>query len=90
MNSTFIDSLITAITNTLAPISPIAKAVVPSAGALIVAIVNAVIAGSFNVTSIVTLALGVVLSVVVFLVPNKTIKPAAPAAPVKPVAPTSK
>jgi hypothetical protein len=81
MSTSAIDSLITAILDALAPISPVAKAVVPSAGALVVSLVNALIAGSFNVTSIVTLALGVVLSVVVYLVPNKAQVAQAPFAP---------
>lgn len=72
--------LLDAIGGVVSQLSPTAKAVVavvlPAASSLI----NMAIAGSFNVTSIVVLATGVVTGLGVYFIPNKTKTPA-PAAP---------
>ncbi|MHB1950233.1 MAG: hypothetical protein ACYCQK_02010 [Acidiferrobacteraceae bacterium] len=80
-----ISSLISTLAKAVSGVSPFAKAIVPSAAGLVGALVNMAFAGSFDTTSIVVLAVGVVAAVVTYLVPNRA-KPA----PVKPAAKAKK
>lgn len=75
-----VSSLIALLAQRLGTLSPFAKAVVPSVAGLVGALVNMAFSGSFNVTSIVVLGVGVASALVVYLVPNK---PAAAPTPVK-------
>lgn len=66
-----IDALIVFIAKLLAPLSPLTKAIVAPSAAVITALVNMAIAGSFNVTSIIVLVVGVLAGVATYLIPNK-------------------
>lgn len=52
-------------------LSPMAKAVVAAVLPLASALLNMALSGSFNTTSIVTLATGAVSAIAVYVVPNK-------------------
>lgn len=54
----------------LGPLSPFAKAIVPAALALAVAVVNSVFAGQVDAVSLTIAGSGVVLAAVTFLIPN--------------------
>ncbi|MGH3262326.1 MAG: hypothetical protein ACRDNS_10045, partial [Trebonia sp.] len=60
----------------LSSLSPFAKAIVPSVAGLAGSLVNMAFAGSFDVTSIVVLGVGVASAVVVYFVPNTAAAPA--------------
>ena len=85
-----IQALLDTLGSLVSGVSPFAKAIVPSALALVTALVNMAIAGKFDTTSLVVLACGVVASVATYLIPNleKKAKPA-PAAPSAPSAPSA-
>ena len=84
MLSTAVNTVIDQILGTLDAVSPFAKAVNAAAVQLVGALVNWLIAGSFNAVSI-TLAVGaVVVSVIVYFTSNKTPAPAPAVTAVKP------
>lgn len=85
-----IDSLITVIANLLSPLSPFAKAIVAPAAALLTAVVNMLIAGSFDTTSIVVLGVGVLAGLATFLIPNKAKAKPTPVTPAPIVPPAGK
>lgn len=81
---TALQGLLSAVANIVSGLSPLAKAIVAAALPLASSVLNMVIAGSFNTTSIVVLATGAVSALAVFIVPNKAKAKAAPT-PVAPV-----
>lgn len=77
-----IQGLLSTVAGIVGGLSPVAKAVVAAVLPLASALLNMVLAGSFNTTSIVVLATGALAALAVYRVPNKTAKPApAPAKP---------
>lgn len=78
--NTFLDAL----ANLLGPLSPFTKAIVPAALSLVVAVVDGLIAGAVNTSSVAIAGTGLVLALVAFLVPNR------PAPVVPPVVPPAK
>ncbi len=75
-----ITSLLDQLAGKLGSLAPFAKAVIPGGVALGGTIVDALISGSVNTSSISIAASGLVLAIVTFLVPNKP-KPAPAPAP---------
>lgn len=75
--ATLIDSIVNAISGALGPLSPFTKAVVPSASLEATALVNWLVAGSFNAVSITSAASGFVVGLLGYLLPNLAKKPAA-------------
>lgn len=75
-------NLIASLLAKLGAVSPFAKAVVPSVAGLVGALLNMALSGSFNATSIGSLAGGVVTAIIVYLTPNKP-KPAPVPSPAK-------
>lgn len=63
-------SFLNSLAGLLGPLSNFAKAIVPAALALAVAVVNSVAAGSINSTSITIGVSGLVLAIVTYLIPN--------------------
>lgn len=75
-----IDNLLTQLATLLGPLSPFTKAVVPAAlsfaTAAVAAILSLINGGPINSTMLVTAGAGLVLSLVVFFLPNLEKKPA--------------
>lgn len=75
-----LDSFLSQLANLLGPLSPFTKAIVPAALSVATAIVAAIFSlvngGAINSTALVTAGAGLVLSLVVFFLPNLEKKPA--------------
>lgn len=71
----FVLSILAQLSKLVASASPFAKAITPAALALAVSLVNMGFAGRFDVTSIVTLASGLLASILTYVVPNGQSKP---------------
>lgn len=76
-----ITQLLTQLASILGPLSPFAKAIVPAALALVVAVVNCLFSGSIDSLSLTIAGSGLVLALVTYLVPNIDKKPAPAPAP---------
>lgn len=70
--ASILDDFVNAVSGLLGPLSPFTKAVVPSASLEATALVNWLIAGSFNSVSITSAAAGLVVGVLGYLLPNKS------------------
>lgn len=66
-----LDNLLSQLAGLLGPLSPFAKAVVPAALALAVAVVASLFAGKVDSTALVIAGSGLVLALVTFLIPNQ-------------------
>ena len=75
-----LQGLLSTLAGIVGGLSPVAKAVVAALLPLASALLNMVLAGSFNTTSIVVLATGAIAALAVYLVPNRA-KPAPAPAP---------
>lgn len=75
-NVKVLQGLLSVIAGLVARLSPAAKAIVAIALPVASSLLNMVLAGSFNTTSLVTLATGVIAALGVYFVPNKAQAPA--------------
>ncbi len=76
-----LQGLLSTIGGIIAGLSPIAKTIVAAVLPLASALLNMVLAGNFNTTSIVVLVTGAVAALAVYLVPNRAAPKAKPVAP---------
>lgn len=87
--NTAVQGLIGQVAGALSGLSPFAKAIVPGVAGLVGSLVTMVFTGSYDWPSIEVAGVGVVASLVTYVVPNLERKsaPVAPVAPVAPIAP---
>lgn len=81
--------LIGQVAGALSGLSPFAKAIVPGAAGVVGSLVTMLFTGSYDWPSIEVAGIGVVASIVTYVVPNLERKPSAPVAPVAPISPAA-
>lgn len=79
--------LIGQVAGALSGLSPFAKAIVPGVAGVASSLVTMLFTGSYDWPSIEVAGIGVVASIVTYVVPNLERKAPAPAAPVVPISP---
>lgn len=84
-----INPLLTQLASILGPLSPFTKAVVPAALALAYAVVNVIVTGTIDASSLTAAVGGLIVAVLVYELPNLERKPAPAPAPTPAPAPAN-